>query len=473
MINRMGFRHNTRSGQALVEIATFGAVFIFLIGMIIRSHISTSFSQNYKVRALKMALKQSFEGFQGSSPNTSRNSASVLFVEDRIAPDLNKYNTLDRSPFIANASATMSNLLEYPVDAFEFTQNIPMQDVYINGQHFEFTSAGFVFRTLYDSPSDCNASYVRNDPAEHDRCVRQTRSEELSGGLHKFFIMAVNGTEDFDSGGGSFDYLRGGLHPTDKTTDTTDVPPSSIRDYMSWQWTSTDGRGNNSKIDFGSEDSPSYPSMDVSGSLREQTLYYISPNSMKKSQGSGCLINSNPHLVNIVICSDMAGNLDPRQDGHEFSAPIKSVAVLDTQLGDIDGTFDPLNTPGPQPGFTREMALYTNIDKDRNSYLEIREGKLVDPISGKAVRSINKKDKADLVSRVFQLSNDTGRMCRNGKPVKKYEDGEENPVKACGDCVTTNFSVTCFDPDSRKLYIRANLLDYNKRNWFTNITKGL
>lgn len=470
MFNRTFLTTRKSSGQALVEIATFGAIFIFLVGMIVRSHIGSSFSQNYKVRALKMALKQSFEGFQQPNPTTARNNASVLFVEDRIAPDLNKYNTLDRSPFIASASATMSNFLQYPVDYFEVSQNIPIQDVYINGQHFQFTSASFVFRTLYDSLSDCNASYVRNDPAEHDRCVRQVK--ETNGGVHDFYILTVNGTSDFNANSGSFDYLRGGLNPTDSSNDQTDIPPDSFREYMAWQWTKTAGRGNNSKIDFGSEDAPNYPNFDTSGSLREQTIYYISDRPFRNNNSS-CWVNSNPKLVNIGICTQGAGGLDPRDEGNEFGGAIRAVAVLDTQLGDIDGSFDPLNTPGPQPGFTREMQLYTNIDKSRSSYLEIREGKLVDPETGKAVRSINKKDKVDLVSRTFQLSNDTGRMCRGGAPVAKYEDGEKNPVEACGACLTTNFSKTCFDPDSRKLYIRANLLDYNRRNWFTDITKGL
>jgi hypothetical protein len=246
---------------------------------------------------------------------------------------------------------------------------------------------------------------------------------------------------------------------------------------MAWKWKSTDAKGEKLRKSFGSESEPSYPLFDTSGSLREQTLYYIS--SDKVDADDKCKINGNKNLFNIGIegCFKNGDIKDPR--ANPVSGDIKAVGVMDDLLGDYNAGWDPNISPGKQPGPTQEMQMYTNIKGNKTSYLEIKEGKLYNPETQLFVRSMSNKDKVDLITRTIQLSNDTGRLCRDGDPVKKFEDDEDNPVKACGDCTTgitngiSNFNLTCFDPKTRILYVRSNLIDSSKRGWFTNIAQGL
>ena len=122
------------AGQAAVELAVFGAILIFILGTIIRSSVGNSYAQNQNYKAMRMALLASWNGSKtlnfstgtdpnAPSPNISRNTASILFVEDRISPDFNKYGGMDRNPFIAQGSGSFSYSLMYPLDAGEVSAN--------------------------------------------------------------------------------------------------------------------------------------------------------------------------------------------------------------------------------------------------------------------------------------------------------------------------------------------------------------
>jgi len=136
------FKSENNKAQAAVEFAVFGAILIFLLGTIVRSAVSNSYNQNQNFKAMRMAMLASWNGSKAG--NISHNSASILFVEDRLSPDFNKYGALDRNPFIANSSGTFTFELLYPLDVGEVPSNLPIMDVYINGQHFPFTTAAYV-----------------------------------------------------------------------------------------------------------------------------------------------------------------------------------------------------------------------------------------------------------------------------------------------------------------------------------------
>ena len=201
MVKKMRLKN---TGQAVIEIAIFGAIVIFLIGTILRTHLSNSFSLNHQVRATKLALQQSYLSSTGPSPNSSRNSASVLFIEDRLTPDLNKFNTIDRGAFVASGSGTMSNRLQYPIDYGEVQDNLPIMDIFVNGQHFPLTTASYVFRIIYPSnPGDstgaaCPADRIgatQHGP-EFAKCLRQ--EHEWQNGSPIFYSLAVNGTRQYN-----------------------------------------------------------------------------------------------------------------------------------------------------------------------------------------------------------------------------------------------------------------------------------
>ncbi len=535
-----------QGGQAIMEIAIFGAIVIFLMGVLLRTHLNTTQNQDHQVKAMKLALQQSNKNSLGigKAANSSRDSASVLFIEDRLSPDFNKFNTIDRGPFIAQGSGTMSNRLEYPVDFVtygneplgEVGYNLPIMDIFINGQHFPLTTAAYVFRILYQisesCPNDTTGLTLEKGP-EHFRCWRQQAETDVSGN-HTFYGMTVNGTAQYDpaASNATYDLLRnnnskipvGGIGRFDD-----DVPgcPGTrpICNSFAWQW-----RGilatpdvfskevpttnpDNVILGFGSKDSPSYPVVDTSGSLKEQSLYAVSDIDLSAIKGDAILmpyqINGNPHLLSLTqtLINDgpsLKSLLAP--NGYNFAnninlpnpnplgittnptGTITAVVVLDSQLGDLDQSYDAKSSTGPPPGLMREAEIYSEVRP--GTYLQIKEGKLYNPETQAVVRSVSSKDHTDLISRSFQLSNNTGRFCMivsqstdgprtegNGyyRPAQLIDqDGEENPVKACSDgCWGENTNKTCYSPSTRILYVRTLVGERNTRKWFTNVTKGL
>lgn len=530
-----------KKAQTVVEIAIFGSILIFLMGVILRSHLGSSQNIEHQAQALKLALQVSNQNSQGIGrpANSSRNAASVLFVEDRLSPDFNKFNNIDRSALIASGSGGMTNRLEYPVDYGEVEQNLPIMDVYVNGQHFPLTTGAYVFRVLYKKTEACPNDYIgfsTTPGPEYIRCRRQ-QAETDGSGNHDFYGMEVNGTTEYDANAANakFDLLRNNTWDSSSTCYTkpsdvtcacssgcwapTDEDANALKDAFMWQWRyrkalpgyfseKVPDQPKDLILGLGSGDTRNYPSVDTSGSLREQVLYAVSqagsfsiPNNSSYAQ---FLINGNPHLLSLgqALYNKYAA-LNP---GHTFAldnplglvappkaaTPITGVAVLDSQLGDFDQTFDSRNTPGPTPGLMQDMQIYTFVNQgppgNPGTYLQIKEGKLYNPETNQTVRSISSKNHVDLISRTFQLSNNTGRFCQitcpvgtawsdscYSRPAKLIDQNNEpNPVEVCSDsCATTYVSSTCYSPKSRILYIRTHIGDTNTRKWFTDITKGL
>ena len=102
------------------------------------------------------------------------------------------------------------------------------------------------------------------------------------------------------------------------------------------------------------------------------------------------------------------------------------------------------------------------------------------------MRSATKRDTIDLISRVIQLSNNTGRFCPvgGGAPLACIANdcpdyppaSMPNPVEACalggsgGNCFSTEFNIksTCFDLSNNMLYVRSRLQDLRGHFWMTN-----
>ena len=143
---------NHKKAQAITELAIFGAILIYLLGSIVRTAASNSLTQNQNFKAMRMAMLKSWES--SKKENISRNSASVLIIEDRLSPDVSKYGALDRTPYIANGSGTFSYELLYGLTPGldDMQANMPVMDFYINGQYFPLTTAAY--RAFVTLPKD-------------------------------------------------------------------------------------------------------------------------------------------------------------------------------------------------------------------------------------------------------------------------------------------------------------------------------
>lgn len=145
-----------RKGQAVLELAIFGGIIIFVVGLIFNQAMSGSYTMNANLKAMRTALTESYKFSEQKL--ASRRSAAVTIVEDRLAGDLGrKFGPIDRTPVISVGSATMSKLLFYPVDYGE-TNAIPVMDVLINGQRFPLITGGWKTVNL---PTSYDPSIIR------------------------------------------------------------------------------------------------------------------------------------------------------------------------------------------------------------------------------------------------------------------------------------------------------------------------
>ncbi len=138
-----------KKAQTAAEVAVFGAVMIFVIGMIVRQAMGSSYQQNQSLKAMRLAMATSFKysqglmGLGGDDGTMSHNTATILFVEDRLTADSAKYGAIDRTPYMLSASATHSRNLYYMDLDVGYNYDLPIYDVFVNGRHFPFTTARF------------------------------------------------------------------------------------------------------------------------------------------------------------------------------------------------------------------------------------------------------------------------------------------------------------------------------------------
>jgi hypothetical protein len=136
-----------QTAQTALELAVFGAILIFMLGVIIKSSVNRNFQQHSILRATRWAMTQS--NITTGTTNAARNFASVLVVEDRLSTASGKYGALERVPSIIQGAGMHSVNLLMPVDlpknpaGYLDNANLRRMDVFVNGLHFDFTMEGF------------------------------------------------------------------------------------------------------------------------------------------------------------------------------------------------------------------------------------------------------------------------------------------------------------------------------------------
>src|SRR3989338_4258614 len=136
--------------QTAMELAVFGAILIFMVGVIVRQALSSAYAQNQNLRAMRQAMTTSYRysgGLTGlgnppGDGTASHQTASILFIEYRLTAESAKHAAVDRTPYVVGASATYSHNLFLPLDVGE-EYNLPVYDIFINGKLFPFTTAAF------------------------------------------------------------------------------------------------------------------------------------------------------------------------------------------------------------------------------------------------------------------------------------------------------------------------------------------
>lgn len=468
--------------QTATELAVFGAVLIFMIGGIVRQSMSYQNLQHQSLRALRMAMLMSYEyshGVRGEGGvKSSRDSATVIIIEDRLSPDSDKFGPLQRNQSITQGSATHTNLLFMPPgkrdsDGYpkenpygQDYNNLPTIDMFINGQHFPFTVAGI---KSVDVGSELQ-------PKDHKLSDCVSYEDHDNDGCWVFYKKVVNyqGSSDYcDADSGSltdrncethnnmtadcrFDLDRSAslcLETNPADTDgapNTDVSDPSFREKFGWQWVAVPAFSTE-KIKEDHDDP-------------DVTIHF----------GKGIKIRSGEN-ISVDVDDDLFEEQIIWASFLKKSGLMSRVQVLDYQEGDMDFAED------PPPGFTRDMRMYSETN---GTYYQVREGKLYGG-DEQFIRTVQKKDTVDLVERIIYLSNSTGRFCQ-GSPGNwsvtpststpwTYE-GMPNPVEACGECFgPENIAKTCMGVEdagngNQRYYIavRSRIADKQGRKWITN-----
>lgn len=452
MVQLLCTRHRAfeHQGQAATELAVFGAIIIFLIGGIVRSSLSASYQQNQQLKSMRQALLMSYQGRAGGSSTTGHSSASILYIEDRITPDISKYGSPDRGPYVMSGSGTLTNMLMYPLDLPDVQNdaNLSVMDVFINGQHFTFSTQGLEDRNITPPPAT-QCPGPSGGGAAH--CGGWDFTCQGGVGCPLFYQMSINdGDYGILSRQEAYDLNRDDNFDNDPDTSASCDPahPGTFTTgqlrpcYQSvdWHWKAVQGLCRNISIDT---KNGNYPQYDAFNHKQEGAVYSVS------CDGNGVITHA---------------------------------LVLNNQAADMDTTRD-AGSSRMQYGLQRDMSIYTRstVGADHGAYLQLKEGKLYNPETGLLVRSVNKKDQVELIERRFLLSNNTGRMCdSSGTPTK-------NPIEACADTWQDcfhgdNIKLTCFgmnnspdpdNPNARMLYIRTRLLDRRGLWWKTDVAGAL
>ena len=455
------FRNNA---QAITELAIFGAILIFVIGSIIRTSAQSGMEQNQTLKAMRWALSQSLKGVRNE--NKSRDSASLLVIEDRLSVDAGKFGSLERAPFLHSGGGTFSNTIFMPMDWME-KRNIPVMDVFVNGDHFVFSTGRFVVYDIQLDPGNANMIRVwdlTNNVKKYfpkvadgnwiDNCYTIPNTTTTVGCPVFFTIVPANSAK-FCKEEAACPSEVNQRFDLNLNFNYNDDPKGVMRDYVMWQWKPIKGLTDNISINT---DQGVYQSYDVDLDRKEEVIYRV-----------------NGGLPSDVTALNIPDILYP--------AVAQRIAVFDSQKGDITFTNDDtdrigIGTSAPiAMGIQGEVSVYT-LTKG-GTYLHIKEGKAYVPDTGRFVRSTNRKDQVDVISRMFQLSNDNGRFCPAvGTPPSTIGNTSvANPVETCvntkqgfGDCFNGNtVSLTCFDKGTNMLFMRSRILEKRGRKWVTQV----
>ncbi len=130
--------HHSKKGQAILELALFGSILIFCLGVLIRYGLSMNYSQHLQMQAFRQAVKRAYDDGRDTFVN-----ASYSILEDKPIPDpADPYGLSERSIFGASASAVWSNQV-YGAPTYDAISDLPRVDYQINGKRYSFTTGAF------------------------------------------------------------------------------------------------------------------------------------------------------------------------------------------------------------------------------------------------------------------------------------------------------------------------------------------
>lgn len=440
--------------QTATELAIFGAIIIFVLGLIVRYAMSFNYNQDRSLKAMRQAFQGSFLSSEKGS--SARRVASTLVIEDRkevANSESPRYGSLSRNPIVVSGSGSFTKHLLRPLSDAEYDQ-LPLIDMYINGTHLTFTTVGFGYKDLTEDinsqPEDCfESGWPGVKCALFYTKIAYEDSKFCSHEKPGCTLAEMDDRFDLDRDG------------------TPDVPanPPDLRNNFSWQWYPVKMIAPD--VDF---ETGKILSVDLDGDLKEEEILAFEDE-----------LGNSYALDDIDMETDSPNRRETRI--LDRGAVIKKIWYADEQSGDIDSSYNTAdeNNGVPRPGLQPGMAIYSLMPG--GTYFIIEEGRLYTP-DRQFVRHAQKRDRIDVIERKIQLSNiapvnnanpPTPRMC--AAPL--FDPG---PVEACcgaaggtcsaggSCCYGSNTFKTCFDLNCKMLYVRSRISEKAGRKWITDVS---
>ncbi|OGX27567.1 MAG: hypothetical protein A3D10_06230 [Omnitrophica WOR_2 bacterium RIFCSPHIGHO2_02_FULL_48_11] len=480
------FKQSQRSrlAQAAVELAVFGGIVIFVLSLMVRQAYQSNLAQNQALKIMRMAMAESYKTSEKGSP--ARNTATIIVVEDRITPNAEKYGATSRTPFVLSGTGTHTRNLFMPPD-FGILTELPRFDMYINGQHFVFTLAGYKSVGELDNPtpsywSGGGTNHPDWDPYCAYRYEMNTTTNNVDilryVGCRRFYRIVPNYVQDIKVDKFCCQDPAAPVPGCAKTCDATknltaekrfdlnrdplnnppnDIVPPLVRPQFAWQWYLVKGFN---------------PKRAKKQGL-SRTRFKVNYGDVVSLPGTNVSLDVDLDLKEEIILKD-------DHDAPGRTGVLQQVDVLDSQEGDIDLT-GTLPASGRRVGLQDAMQMFS-FTKD-GTYLLLEEGQLFTTDTRRFIRHVQKRDRLDIVQRTIQLSNDTGRYCdpATGLPRAELDGGtylaSPNPVEVCANGMVGNencfipafIDKTCMDRPSRVIYVRSRIKDEGGRKWVTPI----
>lgn len=439
-IKKILFLQKDDRAQAAAELAIFGAILVFVIGLIVRTGLNAGVAENAHLRALRYALSESYRSSEReyscrpSGPchdSAARNTANIVLVEDRLSVNSGqKAGTRDRIPFVASASGVMSHNLFLPVEDSESWSQSQF-DMIINGQRFPFRMTSIEDITLsYDmfNQATCPRTTSENEPDPRcweTVCVKSENGQTIEG-CPVVYRIATNGDSDwcsgYDDSGNFVDCNRNMTSDERFDLDFRNGPDISrieqgsdgnyVRETFSWQWIKVPvvppERVRDLVLDAGVDPDDQSTFINVSNPRRYRTLAKD-------------------------MSADIDGNLEEEtvNDHITYSTPggrlEATVEVFYQHTGDLDLSGREDNNTGLQ---TEELQMYSftrNRDnqttRGKGTYLRIEEGQLFGP-GGQFIRSTTRQDHVDIVERKIVFRSTP--YCNYAGPVDMFCEFDNN-----------------------------------------------
>src|SRR6185503_5692568 len=248
------------TAQTATELAVFGAILIFLIGLIVQQAMEIHHLQNQNLKSLRLAMKFSYvhsAGLAGPTRimnnqiagNKSRDFASILIIEDRLSTDAGKFGAMNRAPSVSGSSGTHSRNYFMPLDANRIV-DVPKYDIFVNGKHIPLATGDFKTVCLTQTEAACPVGYDTNNPKHYwigdldpnfwePNCISRAGSPPQIFGCARLYAIASNNSLNKS-------WCAGGACPGGFTANqrfnldrdsggTVDVP-GGLQSSFSWQW---------------------------------------------------------------------------------------------------------------------------------------------------------------------------------------------------------------------------------------------